>query len=308
MKYRQGFVASAVALLVAACGAKKQLTADEYFRQATENFRGGSYQVAAENYRDLLDQHPFSEYTEEAELRIGQAHFLEHSCPEAVAAFTDFQRRHPTSPHLPFVGYLIGKCYERQMQPPDRDQNASQNAHAFYLAVTQQYPGSPFADLARSRTEHCRESIARHELQVAEFYARRHRILAAEYRMLDIAHRFNDTDAAGNALYELGNLYRELGKDERAKLAYAAVTRHHADNGVAEAAWQALDEMQAREDIPKGDPLVILKAQTGRLRSLSLARVTDVPPLERNQSRPGPGSGFGGASSGSRMGGNPFGY
>lgn len=298
-----------VALLaVAACGGKKQLSADEYFRQATENFRGGSYQVAAEHYRELLDQYPFSEYTEEAELRIGHARFLEHSCPEAVAAFTDFQRRHPTSPHLAFVGYLIGKCYERQMRPPDRDQSASQNAHAFYLAVTQQYPGSPFADLARAQTENCRESIARHELEVAEFYAHRYRTRAAEYRMLDIANRFNDTDAAGNALFELGNLYRELGQQEHAKLAYAAVTRHHPSNGVAESAWKALDEMKARGDVPKGDPLVILKAETGRSRSLSLARVTEVPPLERGRAKTSPGAGLGGANPGGRMAGNPFGY
>ena len=108
-----------------ACAAKKELSADEYYTKAAKEFQNKAYSVAVENYRELLDQHPFSEYTEEAELKIGQAHYLNGDCPEAIAAFGDFQRRHPTSPHLPMVGYLIGGCYEKQMRPPDRDQSAA---------------------------------------------------------------------------------------------------------------------------------------------------------------------------------------
>src|SRR5215470_2698215 len=112
-----------VALLIASsgCAAKKQLSAEEYYDKASNDFETGAYQAAVEQYRQLLDQYPFSEYSEEAELKIGHAHYLNRSCPEAIAAFTDFQRRHPTSPYLPLVGFLVGECYEQQMRPPDRD-------------------------------------------------------------------------------------------------------------------------------------------------------------------------------------------
>jgi outer membrane protein assembly factor BamD (BamD/ComL family) len=197
------------------------------------------------------------------------------------------------------VGYLIGGCYERQMRPPDRDQSAAQNAHAYYLAVTQQYPNSPFADLAQDRMEHCRDNMARHEMSVADFYASYENRQAAEFRLLDLVNRFNDTDVAGDALYELGSLYREQGANERAALAFAAVTRYHSENNVARQAEKALSQLETTESLPDGDPLAALREKAGRSRALALTEVVDLP---EKPTRPGFG-GFGGIPGG----GGPFG-
>ena len=222
---------------------------------ASENLRLGSYSQAVENYRNLLDEHPFSEYSEEAELKIGVAQYKDGACPEATAAFTDFQRRHPTSPHLPLVGYLLGQCAEQQMRPSDRDQSASQNAHAYYQALIQQYPTSPYAELARERLQHCRETLAEHELQVAEYYARHDNRKAAEIRLLDLVNRFNDTDVAGDALLQLGELYKPEGQTERAVLAFAAVQYHHPDHDAAPAGRERARGAGPGRRAPSGDPL-----------------------------------------------------
>ena len=156
---------SAVVLLAVGflgCAAKKHLTADQYFQQANDNFRNEAYTVAVEEFHELLDQYPFSEYNEEAELKIAHAQYLNGSYLEAIVAFTDFQRRHPTSPNLPFVGYYLGMCYARQMGTIDRDQTSAQNAETYFVTVSRQYPDSPFAELARQELAHCRENLAEH--------------------------------------------------------------------------------------------------------------------------------------------------
>jgi outer membrane protein assembly factor BamD len=306
----------AAALLVIAlggCGAKKTLTADQYFEEGSKELREGSYALAIEQYRDLLDQHPFSEHTEQAEFEIARAQYLKGACPEAVAALTDFQRRHPTSPQLAVVSYLVGQCYERQMRPPDRDQSASQHAHAYYVALAQQYPESPFAELAREQMGRCRESLAEHELLVARFYRRRGNDLASEYRLLDLVNRFGDTDVSAQALYALGELYQDEGHEERAVLAFAGVTRDHPQHELAAPAREKLASLHAAESLPSGDPVVLLKARTGRSRNLALAQAVEVPPLEAATAAPpsmGPaidpsGQAGGPLGSGSR---GPFGY
>jgi len=62
--------------------------------------------------------------------------------------------------------------------------------------------------------------------------------------------------------------------------------------------------------LPSGDPVVVLKAQTGRSRNLALTQAVEVPPLE-----PGGAPGMGpmmnpeGGPMGSGPGGmGPFGY
>src|SRR5512140_405928 len=102
---RQILSALALGLLVAACSTPKPNNAKEYFEQGESMFRSGAYGLAIDKYREMIDQYPFGDQTEEAELRIAHAHYLNEAYIEAIAAFTDFQRRHPTSPYLPFVGY-----------------------------------------------------------------------------------------------------------------------------------------------------------------------------------------------------------
>jgi outer membrane protein assembly factor BamD len=303
--------AAMLAIAFGGCAAKKSLTADQYFEKASKNLREGAYPVAIEQYRELLDQHPFSEYTEQAEFEIARAHYLKGACPEAVGALSDFQRRHPTSPQLAVVSYLVGQCYERQMRPPDRDQSASQHAHAYYLALVQQYPESPFAELAREQMGRCRESLAQHELLVARFYRRRGNELASEYRLLDLVNRFGDTDVSAEALYALGELYQEEGQDERAVLAFAGVTHNHPQHELAAPAREKLASMDAAQSLPSGNPVVVLKARSGRSRNLALAQAMEVPPLETATAAPGMGPAIdptgqsGPLGSGSR---GPFGY
>jgi outer membrane protein assembly factor BamD len=278
----------------AGCGAKKPDSPNEYFNVASQHLRQGSYSQAVENYRNLLDEHPFSEYSEEAELKIGIAEYKSGACPEASAAFTDFQRRHPTSPHLPLVGYLLGQCAEQQMQPSDRDQSASQNAHAYYQALMQQHPTSPYAELARERLAHARETLASHELQIAQFYTSHRNQKAAETRLLDLVNRFNDTDVAGEALFQLGELYRNEEQTDKAVLAFAAVEYHHPDHDAARKAEVRLKQLLEDDQPPVGDPLAALKAETGRSRTLAIAQ--GARPVQEKQARrptsPG-GTGFG---------------
>lgn len=283
-------------LATAGCAAKPPATANDYFSLASDNLREGAYNQAVENYRNLLDEHPFSEYSEEAELKIGVAHYKSGACPEATAAFTDFQRRHPTSPHLPLVGYLLGQCAEQQMRPSDRDQSASQNAHAYYQALMQQHPTSPYAELARDRMQQCRETLADHELQIAQYYVTYNNKKAAETRLLDLVNRFNDTDVAGDALFQLGELYRDEDQRERAVLAFSAVEYHHPEHDAARRAEGRLKQLLKDEPPPAGDPLAALKAETGRTRTIAIAQARQIQDPNKQQRRPtspGAGGGFG---------------
>lgn len=273
-------LATVALLLLAGCGEKKPLSADQYYNEAQERMREGAYPLAIDSYRELLDQHPFSEHTEEAELRIAEAHFHNGECPEAIAAFSDFQRRHPTSPYLALVGYMIGECHERQMQIPSRDQSASQSAHAFYQAVIQQYPNSPFADLAEQRLAHCRENLADHEYLVAEYYGEHGNQVAERTRLIDLVRRFNDTDRAADALYRLGDIYEEIGDEQKALLAYSALLYHHKDHNLAEDAEEKVSELAGDEAEPVGDPLAALESLSGRSRRLDIVNRDTGPPSE----------------------------
>lgn len=275
---------------LAGCATKKHLSADQYFNDATEHFRGGALTLAIDEYHELLDQYPFSEYNEEAELKIAHAHYLAGNYPEAIVALADFQRRHPTSPHLPFVGYALGMCYVKQMSTADRDQTAARSAQNYFLTVSQQYPDSPFAELARIELARCRERLAEHELYVADFYDKRGNHPAAKVRLLTLASRYEETDASVDGLMQLATLCRQENNSEQAVLAYQAVTKSHPTSPQADTARKALEHLKAETD-PVGDPVDVLLAANGRRRTEGNFEPVQVPGLDTSHTARGPSAG-----------------
>ncbi|HVM96612.1 MAG TPA: outer membrane protein assembly factor BamD [Candidatus Acidoferrales bacterium] len=284
-------------VLFVGCAEKPQLSADEYFQQGNTFFREEALGAAIEHYRDLLDQYPFSEYNEEAELKIAHAQYLEGNYTEAVVALTDFQRRHPTSPNLPFVGYYLGMCYVRQAGTIDRDQTAAQNAQTYFVTVSRQYPDSPFAELAKEQLARCREDLGRHELYIADYYTRRGNSKAAEIRLIELASQYGDTDAAADGLMRLGQLYAESEQPDHAILAYRALARLHPGTTYAVDAQRQLQNLSAGASTLDSDPLDLLLAANGRQRAPTALETVQLPGIDlpKVSKRPtgAPGPAFG---------------
>lgn len=272
------------------CAGKKHLEADEYFGNATDHFREGALTLAIDEYHELLDQYPFSEHNEEAELKIAHAHYLAANYPEAIVALTDFQRRHPTSAQLPFVGYSLGMCYVQQMGTYDRDQTAARSAQNYFLTVSQQYPDSPFAELARIELGRCRQRLGEHELYVANFYGTRGNHPAEKVRLLTLASRYEGTDASADGLLQLARLYRDEDNSENAVLAYQAIAKMLPESPQAAEARHALEKLNA-DTQPVGDPVDVLLAASGRRRSEGSFETVQVPGLDTTRTARGPSSG-----------------
>jgi len=304
---RRWCAAIACALGLLGCSHKKTYTAEQYFHEANRNFRDGTYYIALEQFRDLIDQFPFSQFNEEAELKIAHANYLSGNYTEAIVAFTDFQRRHPTSPNLAFVGYYLGMCYAKQMDAIDRDQGAAQNAQNVFLTVIQQYPDSPFADLSREELARCRRKLAEHELYIARYYAKRKNNRAAEIRLLTLASRYGDTDAAADGLLRLASMYRRDKRNDDAMLAYLVIEQQRPGSVQAGMARSAIEQLAASGEPPEngGDPLELLLAANGRQRGGGSTEFVQVPGLEPAQSARRPGGG--GAMPGRGAAYDPFG-
>lgn len=207
------------------CGSstKPKLSADAYYTEASDAFAKRNYDVAANHYKELLDQYPFDARAEEAELHIATAHYKSHHYAEAIAAFNDFQRMHPMSPHLAEVYYLLGKSYQDQMTTTDRDQGASENAHGWFRVVIERYPTSPFAAKAQHRIVQCRFSLADHELHIAKYYLTRGNLKAGENRVKGLLENYPDTPATTRGLDALAEAYAKAGDHEHESIARAAV-------------------------------------------------------------------------------------
>ena len=267
MTLRAAAVAALLATALAGCAGKKPVVpADQLWTEANQSFEDEAYDYAIQKYKALLDQYPFDEHAEEAELKIAQAYYAADRYPEAIAAFGNFERMHPTSQFLPSTEYYRGLSYMAQYSTADRDQQAVVNGLTTFRNIVDRFPGTPWASRAELRIRECREALARHEAEVATYYLRRSSMRAAESRLRSLLVDYPETDAAAGVLFSFGRAYKERDDTEGATLAYATLVRLHPDTPEAQSAREALASDGAG-DPPGADPLPTLVAYLDAARS-----------------------------------------
>ena len=265
MRTSRRLAAILVLAVAAGCSTKKPIVPpDKLWTEGNDAFKDEAYQIAVERYKALLDQHPFDTNAEEAELKIGQAYYFSQRYPEALAAFGDFERMHPTSPSLPEVEYHLGLAYLAQTSTSDRDQQPYTNALGYFRNIVDRFPSSPWAEKARLRMRECREALASHEAGITAYYLRQGNLRAAEARLRGLLTDYPETEATARALYGFAQAYARRNEDDGATLALATLARHHPDDPLGREARERLDGSRAAVDGP--DPLPLLLAHIDHMR------------------------------------------
>ncbi len=257
--------ALAVALVAFGCAGKKPIIPpDKLWGEAEDAFNIEAYELAVDRYKKLLDQHPFDQHAEEAELKIALSYYKAQRWAEAIAAFGDFERMHPTSVELPAVEYHLGMAYLAQASTSDRDQQSHANALTYFRNLIDRFPQSPWAEKARLRVRECREALAKHEAAVAAYYLKIGNIKAAEARLQGILTDYPETDAAAECLYRFAQVYAARNEAEGATLALAALVRHHPEGPHGREAKERLGATAASLD--GDDPMKLLLTGIERMR------------------------------------------
>jgi outer membrane protein assembly factor BamD len=241
--------------LIGCSAPTRRLSAKEYYTEANAAFSKEDFANAADKYQDLLDQYPLNPYAEEAQLKIAYGSYLGKKYADALSGFSDFERTYPTSTHLPFVQYYRGMSYLDQMRSIDRDQSVTEKANDFFRSVSDRYGSSSFALLAEEKSHSCRESLAEHELYVAEFHMRRFALLPAKARLRRVIEEYPETDAATKALAHLQGIFEDIDRKDLADLAGKALA-------VRQTAKPPIDHVPADQaetaPPPEVDPLLTL--------------------------------------------------
>jgi outer membrane protein assembly factor BamD len=280
-----------VALLCAACGAHKRpsVPSDKLWADGGQAMQDEAWDLAVQDYKQLLEQYPFDPNAEEAEVNIAEAYFNEGRYPEAIAAFGDFERMHPTSDNLAQIEYRRGMAYLAQHRSADRDQLAIKNALDSFRNLAERYPGTPWATRAGLRVRECREELAEHDAGIARFYLKRGSLRAAESRLRGLLIDYPETQATAQTLDQFAKVYAARDEPEEANLALATLVRYHGDSQIGQDARTQLKSLDPAEG---QDPLPMLVARIDAMRSQA-DRENPPAPVSAYSDRPGMPSGRG---------------
>ncbi|MDX8404298.1 MAG: outer membrane protein assembly factor BamD [Mariprofundaceae bacterium] len=174
----------------------------------------GEYGKAGLFLESFAAQHPYSQYTVQAELlRI----FAVYKNSEYLLSETlseEFIKRHPRHPDVAYAKYLLAMTHFKQVSREDRDQSVTKLTIDAFETLIKQHPESIYAKDAMPRLQMLYNKLSSHELTVGKYYFAKERYVAAANRFKVVLDKYQTTPAIEEALYYLAASYSKLGITE----------------------------------------------------------------------------------------------
>ncbi len=195
-------------------------TAAEVYRDAREYLDEGEYESAIEYYERLESRFPYGPYAEQAQLEIAYTYYQAQEYESAILAAERFIKLHPDHRSIAYAYYLRGlarydgdqsfmaRWFNQDLS--ERDPKSMREAFRYFSELVTRFPDSRYTNDAIQRMRQLRDGMAKYELHVANYYARRSAFVAAANRAKYVVKHYQGTPAVPEALAIMVKSYTEL--------------------------------------------------------------------------------------------------
>ncbi len=236
--------ALAALLALAACGGKHVSlggvpkfgnAAEDDYAAGLDLLKDGSYPEAQKFFEHVKTKYPFSKYAALSDLRLADAKYDQKLWAEAIAAYEEFVRLHPTHDDVDYAEFRMGLAHLQDgpsdfaLFPPsyEKDQRQVEQAAEAFRSFLQKFPSSKYAPEAKKHLEEANGRLASHEWYVAEFYFKRDKWAGAANRYQTLVDRYPGSRHEPEALLKLAESCIKMDEKFRARTALQKLIVSH---------------------------------------------------------------------------------
>jgi len=226
------FVIICLSLALSACASDEAAkgTPKSDYEIAKHKLSLGRYNETAMELDKFSAKHPYSHYSEKAELLRAFAAYKgeEYILTEVICE--EFIRRHPRHPDVAYAKYLLAMSHYKQVSPSEKDQSESKKAIEAFKRLLKEHPKSNYASDGARRLQKLYNHLAKHEVAVGKFYFDKGKYVAASNRFQTVIKDYQTTPSIEEALYYLAASYAALDIRDSAH-STARLLLHNYPNG-----------------------------------------------------------------------------
>lgn len=210
----------ATALLGACAGTDTEIVTqqplNEIYKNAYAEFNDENFEVAATEFAKAESQYPASPWAADALIMSAYSHYMDEDFAGAIMAADRFMRFHPGHKDVPYVLYLRGMCYYRQVSDVRREPGMSAYALQQFQNLVERFPRSPYAKNAENKIMILKNYIAGKVMFSARNDMKRENWPSAISRLQQIVETAQETVMTPEAMYRLTECYTAIGLPEQA--------------------------------------------------------------------------------------------
>jgi len=197
------------------------------YDRAKRELSAGNWEDAIKEYEALQARYPYGKYSQQGSLDLAYAYYKAGEPESAIAAADRFIRTYPTHAYVDYAYYLKGLANFKDRQSwlermtggydySDRDPSAAVDSFEAFSELVERFPESQYSADARKRMAFILESLAAHEIKVANWYLSIEAYVAAINRCHYVIENYPRTPSTEHALGILALTYPKVGMDELA--------------------------------------------------------------------------------------------
>lgn len=233
MKKIKAIAVTAMSVLVlTACSNSKeqveQAPVQELYQKALEYMQDENYRQAIRYLEATDNRFPYGEYAQQADLNLIYAYYRNSDYVNVLSNAERYLRKYPQGPHLDYVLYLAGLTNMALgdnlfqdffgVDRSSREIKPRENAYGNFETLVRYFPNSEYSKDAAKRMQYIRESLAKHQFEIIEFYQKRNAYVAVINRIQDVLlQKYPETSYAYRSLPILQEAYAALHLDQQAK-------------------------------------------------------------------------------------------
>lgn len=197
---------------------------NEIYKNAYAEFNDENYETAASEFLQAENQYPSSQWAADALVMAAYSQYMDGDFAGAILTADRFMRFHPGHRDVPYMLYLRGMCYYRQVSDVRREPGMSAYALQQFQQLVDRFPKSEYAKNAENKILILKNYIAGKVMYSARADMARENWPSAISRLQSVLTDAQDTVMTPEALYRLTECYTAIGLPEQA-YGYAKMLR-----------------------------------------------------------------------------------
>jgi len=213
---------------LAACGGGEEIKPErplqDIYDEAYAEFNKKNYEEAADLFQMAESQYPSSPWAADALVMVAYSRYMDKDFAGSILAIDRYMRFHPGHKDVPYMMYLRGMCYYRQVSDVRRDPGMSAYALQQFQQLVERFPTSEYAKNAENKILILKNYIAGKVMYAARNDMQHKNWTAAITRLQSIVAAAQETVMTPEAMFRLTECYTAIGLPEQAN-GYADMLR-----------------------------------------------------------------------------------
>ncbi len=205
-------------------------TPEALYQKGYDAFQEKDYEKAAEYFDEVEKQHPYSVWSERAQIMAAYAFYQKNEYDDAVLTLERFIQLHPGNRNTPYAYYLKGLCYYEQISDAAREQSMTEKAQETFQELVARYPDSVYAADARAKQGLILNHLAAQNMVIGRYYLKQGDLIPAINRFRIVVTDYPNTNQVAEAYYRLVAGYILLGARSPAEDMMSVLTSRFPDS------------------------------------------------------------------------------